>query len=221
MLGQQRLDKIQHPKMKCNFSAFTSVRFQGTHTLFYRKGVNALMNSAGFFSETLHNDLWDTQGKFTVGPWMSHFGDSPNYIPLTFRTYWVFAEQRQFVVSDWASGFGFAADYSLHILSDEYFLDCILDNSSPFISIKKKKKQSKNEFVPFSLKRGQRKPHCVFWAHLSSIRVLFNIGEKPVFNNIMDFYTFTRLVSEFISSYRMLLSTILRHFEDFHLPSAF
>lgn len=96
-------------------SAFTSVRFQGTCTLFYPKGVNALMNSAAFFSETLHNDSWDTQGKFTVGPWTSHFRDSPNDIPLTFWTYWVFAEQRQFVVSDWAAGFGIAADYSLHI----------------------------------------------------------------------------------------------------------
>lgn len=111
MLSQQRLDKIQHPVMKCNLQ----VRFQGTCTLFYPKGVNALMNSAAFFSETLHNDSWDTQGKFTVGPWTSHFRDSPNDIPLTFWTYWVFAEQLQFVVSDWAAGFGIAADYSLHI----------------------------------------------------------------------------------------------------------
>lgn len=64
-------------------SAFTSVRFQGTCTLFYRKGVNALMNSAAFFRR-LNTMTRETRRENSPSVLEHHIFVTPNYIPLTF-----------------------------------------------------------------------------------------------------------------------------------------
>ena len=215
-----RQDPTPSDKMQLSAS-FTSVRSQGTCTLFYWKGLNALINSAAFFCN-FTQQLMRRTGKI-----------HRRSLNITF---WWFSKLNSFNVLTilrfrWTAsvccvllsiGFWHRCRLFSPHLSDEYFLDSMLGNSSPFISIKKK-----TIFLHSAWREAKKTPHHLFWAHLSSLRILFNIGEKPVFNDqMMDFYRFTvqwdtRLVSEFISSYRMLLSTIVRHFKYFQLPSTF
>ena len=132
-----RQDPTPSDKMQLSAS-FTSVRSQGTCTLFYWKGLNALINSAAFFCN-FTQQLMRRTGKI-----------HRRSLNITF---WWFSKLNSFNVLTilrfrWTAsvccvllsiGFWHRCRLFSPHLSDEYFLDSMLGNSSPLISIKKKK----------------------------------------------------------------------------------